>query len=348
MTGKIKKIISIENGDNYVADIEDIENRITQNSSNLETAKQELSNKCNEALNEAKAYTDQEKAKYLPLTGIADHAKLADKAIADKNNNDITTTYATKTENTSNLASAKAYADTKKNEALGEAKAYTNQEKAKYIPLTGSDQLSDGTFITTKQSPESRLTIGCLRGTTGKNYWRTGGLVVLSPGASNRKGACQFFASRKINEGSDDDVANFLTTTFTVRPEGTIEKAITKAGTTDISFVETQRIINGPNQTCILYENGWCLQCGRVWAPENSDFATVNLLTPFRDTGYVVFCMGRDPDDNLWPAVASTNFNSKTTTSFHAVLSYPSNRQLMWIKGDKAWGIDWLALGFVN
>ena len=58
MTGKIKKIISIENGNNYVADIEDIENRITQNSSNLETAKQELSNKCNEALNEAKAYTD--------------------------------------------------------------------------------------------------------------------------------------------------------------------------------------------------------------------------------------------------------------------------------------------------
>ena len=69
MTGKIKKIISIENGDNYVADIEDIENRITQNSSNLETAKQELSNKCNETLSEAKAYTDQEKAKYLPLTG---------------------------------------------------------------------------------------------------------------------------------------------------------------------------------------------------------------------------------------------------------------------------------------
>ena len=69
MTGKIKKIISIENGDNYVADIEDIENRIVQNSSNLESAKQELSNKCNEALSQAKAYTDQEKAKYLPLTG---------------------------------------------------------------------------------------------------------------------------------------------------------------------------------------------------------------------------------------------------------------------------------------
>ena len=64
-TKKITKIISTENGDNYVADIEDIENRITQNSSNLETAKQELSNKCNEALSQAKAYTDQEKAKYI-------------------------------------------------------------------------------------------------------------------------------------------------------------------------------------------------------------------------------------------------------------------------------------------
>ena len=61
----------------------------------------------------------------------------AQKAIADKNNNDITTTYATKTENTSNLASAKAYADTKKNEAITSANSYTDHEKAKYLPLTG-------------------------------------------------------------------------------------------------------------------------------------------------------------------------------------------------------------------
>lgn len=61
----------------------------------------------------------------------------AQKAIADKNNNDIATTYATKTENTSSLASAKAYADTKKNEAIVSANAYTDQEKAKYLPLTG-------------------------------------------------------------------------------------------------------------------------------------------------------------------------------------------------------------------
>ena len=83
-TKKITKIISTENGDNYVADIEDIENRITQNSSNLETAKQELSSKCdtvlsdaktytdtkkNEAIASANSYTDTEKAKYIPLTG---------------------------------------------------------------------------------------------------------------------------------------------------------------------------------------------------------------------------------------------------------------------------------------
>ena len=68
MTEKIKKIISHENGEIFVADIEDIENRITQNSSNLETAKQELSNKCNEALSQAKAYTDQEKAKLFNST----------------------------------------------------------------------------------------------------------------------------------------------------------------------------------------------------------------------------------------------------------------------------------------
>ena len=279
-TKKITKIISIENGDNYVADIENIENRITQNSSNLESAKQELSNKCDTVLSDAKAYTDT--------------------------------------------------------------------EKQKYIPLTGTDQLSDAAFITTKQNPESMVTIGSIIGSTEKNDWRTGGLVVLSAGASNRKGACQFFASRKINEGSNDDDANFLTTSFTVRPEGTIEKVTLKGNTADVSFVETQRIINGANQTCILYENGWCLQCGRVWAPENSDFATVNLLTPFRNTGYVVFCMARDPDDNVFPAVASTNLNSKTTTSFHAVLSFPAEQNHSWYKGNTACGIDWLALGFVS
>ena len=68
-TKKITKIISTENGDNYVADIEDIENRITQNSSNLETTKQELTNKCNEALSQAKAYTDQEKANLVKKSG---------------------------------------------------------------------------------------------------------------------------------------------------------------------------------------------------------------------------------------------------------------------------------------
>ena len=68
-TKNIKKILLNKYGNNFVADIEGIENRITQNSSNLETAKQELSNKCDEALSKAKAYTDQEKTKYLPLTG---------------------------------------------------------------------------------------------------------------------------------------------------------------------------------------------------------------------------------------------------------------------------------------
>lgn len=61
----------------------------------------------------------------------------AQKAIADKNNNDITTTYATKTENASNLDVAKEYAEAKKNEAIVSANAYTDQEKAKYLPLTG-------------------------------------------------------------------------------------------------------------------------------------------------------------------------------------------------------------------
>ena len=93
VTKNIKKILLNKYGNNFVADIEDIENRITQNSSNLETAKQELSNKCNEALSEAKAYTDTEKAKYLPLTGGTVTGLLnctASNATADVNNKELT------------------------------------------------------------------------------------------------------------------------------------------------------------------------------------------------------------------------------------------------------------------
>ena len=92
-TKNIKKILLNKYGNNFVADIEDIENKITQNSSNLETAKQELSNKCNEALSEAKAYTDTEKAKYLPLTGGTVTGLLnctASNATADVNNKELT------------------------------------------------------------------------------------------------------------------------------------------------------------------------------------------------------------------------------------------------------------------
>ena len=48
-TKNIKKILLNKDGNKFAVNIEDIENRITQNSSNLETAKQELSNKCNES-----------------------------------------------------------------------------------------------------------------------------------------------------------------------------------------------------------------------------------------------------------------------------------------------------------
>ena len=92
-TKNIKKILLNKYGNNFVADIEDIENRITQNSSNLETAKQELTNKCNEALSEAKAYTDTEKAKYLPLTGGTVTGLFnctASNSTADVNNKELT------------------------------------------------------------------------------------------------------------------------------------------------------------------------------------------------------------------------------------------------------------------
>ena len=107
VTKNIKKILLNKNGNKFVVDTEDIENRITQNSSNLETAKQELSNKCNETLSEAKAYTDTEKAKYLPLTGGTVTGLLnctASNATADVNNKAITSYIADITEANSQLS----------------------------------------------------------------------------------------------------------------------------------------------------------------------------------------------------------------------------------------------------
>ena len=115
VTKNIKKILLNKNGNNFIADIEDIENRITQNSSNLETAKQELSNKCNEALSEAKAYTDTEKAKYLPLTGGTVTGLLnctASNATADVNNKAITSYIADITETNSQLSITKGDGNT--------------------------------------------------------------------------------------------------------------------------------------------------------------------------------------------------------------------------------------------
>lgn len=90
----------------------------------------------------------------------------AQKSVADKNNNDITTTYATKTENSNNLASAKSYADTKKSEAIASANAYTNQEKAKYLPLTGGNLT--GSIITKGSSAE--VVVGSYNSTQGGSY----------------------------------------------------------------------------------------------------------------------------------------------------------------------------------
>ena len=110
VTKNIKKILLNKDGNKFVANIEDIENRITQNSSNLETAKQELSNKCDEVLSEAKAYTDTEKAKYLPLTGGTVTGLLnctASNATADVNNKAITSYIADITETNSQLSITK-------------------------------------------------------------------------------------------------------------------------------------------------------------------------------------------------------------------------------------------------
>ena len=132
-TNKIKKILLNKNGDSFVANIEDIENRITQTSSNLETTKTELSNKCDsnlasakaysdskktEAIQSAKNYTDQEKAKYLPLDGTATKATNADHATtADSATNADTATKATNADHA--LVADRLAGDSGGNNALG-------------------------------------------------------------------------------------------------------------------------------------------------------------------------------------------------------------------------------------
>lgn len=75
----------------------------------------------------------------------------AQKAVADKNNKDITTTYATKTENTATLTSAKAYVD---------------QEKAKYLPLHNKADTAGTADVAIKVN-SSNLTSTYLQGNQG-------------------------------------------------------------------------------------------------------------------------------------------------------------------------------------
>lgn len=82
----------------------------SQNSSNLSVVKQELSNKCDTVLSEAKAYTDTEKAKYLPLSGGTVSGLLtcvASNSISDVNNKALTSYIADITEANSKLSITK-------------------------------------------------------------------------------------------------------------------------------------------------------------------------------------------------------------------------------------------------
>ena len=261
-TKKIKKIISIKNGDNYVADIEDIENRITQNSSNLETAKQELSNKCDTVLRDAKAYTD-----------------------------------------------------TKKNEAITSANSYTDQEKVKYLPLIGGTLTGDFALN------------GCAIRLANDEQE----LQIVS-GTNRESSFGARLGLRAKNNGSEPGSFHLLAHTDTTEkylagyPDGRLTwggKNIVRSVNGALADVNgnvtviSQTIQNTNNfASTFLYNNtGLKIQCIRIPGNQGQQFGTINWLVPFADTNYHVFATSEDPDENLYFQIANVTLAGKTTTS---------------------------------
>ena len=136
----------------------------------------------------------------------------AQKAIADKNNNDITTTYATKTENASNLDAAKEYAEAKKNEAIVSADAYTDQEKAKYLPLTGGAMAGD--CLIKHQTNDQAISViggeydgthlsgGCVSCRGINNNYEAGGVVLQGVNPQTRDLSTLYIGYNKLQFNS--------------------------------------------------------------------------------------------------------------------------------------------------
>ena len=232
------------------------------------------------------------------------------------------------------LSNAKTYTDEKTNDALTNAKTYTDQEKAKYLPLTG------GTVGDTYPDAKDGTGVFALKKVNG------GALFLFDTDHFDAKGG--------VIVRAYIDVKNQLYRDLQIKSDGVfiwngqnVVRSVNGINADASGNVNAQKITNGTSQTCILYGNGWCLQCGRVFVPSGKNYATVNLLTPFKNNNYYVYCMARDGNEDLTPSIASTNFNSKTTTSFHTISSYYSSTNSTWNESG-GWGIDWLALGFVS
>ena len=277
MTGKIKKILLNKDGENFVADIENIENRITQNTSDLQTAKQDLS------------------------TSIS-----------------------------TNLATAKSYADNKANDALANAKNYTDTEKAKYLPRDG------GTFAFSSQNNIEYMAD------------RDDGYLIIRGSKMHSTGSALYLCGKDCETPYNEDLHHGSWVIQT--PNSEASKYFQLKGTRDGSLtfrgqeISRYSFVTQYNQCSYKFGDNMCVQMGRVYVPSDKDYATVNLLYPFKDTAYLVFAQALDPDNNLIPAIVSHNYTTKTTTAFNLVSSF--ERQGTWIKSNPKWGIDWLAIGF--
>lgn len=221
----------------------------------------------------------------------------------------------------------------------------------KYIPLKGTNNLvASSQFTCHTSGVGGNITIGCYdQAKTFPYKWRTGGLLVLNAGDSDRNGACQFFASKQI--GTDvNDGASFQTTSISLQPDGQFILQVTDSD----HYIETipSYVYTSNSSThCYLFRDNFCIQIGRAKMGTVNDkynsYGTVNLLRPYKDDAYFVFAQARDPDNNLWGSITSVNANSKTTTSFNFTVTAPQEDTGTW-NTNINWSTDWITYGFIK
>ena len=202
------------------------------------------------------------------------------------------------------LSDAKAYTDTKKNEAIASANNYTDQEKAKYLPLTGGKVKNS--YI------DSADNYGLFR-----LEKETGAMLFLfDVDSPNYKGGAILRTIDKDTQYKDLQIKNDGSFTWDGK---NIVRSVNGALADDNGNVEvishTIQNTNNFASTFLCNNNALKIQCVRISGDQGQQYGTVNWLLPFADTNYHVFVTSEDVDVNLNFQFANVSLVGKTTTS---------------------------------